>query len=44
MNDTSAARLPRAHRKPPQTGKNLRGLAGTHQLGAMPQASRAFVS
>ncbi|GAY74745.1 hypothetical protein NBRC111894_299 [Sporolactobacillus inulinus] len=36
---TPAARLPRAHREPPQTDKNLRGLAGT----LFPQASRAFV-
>jgi hypothetical protein len=36
LNRRSVARLPRAHRKPPQTGKILRGLAGT----LIPQASR----
>ncbi|QAA21424.1 hypothetical protein C0674_01595 [Sporolactobacillus terrae] len=32
------ARLPRAVQEPPQTGRNLRGLAGTHQQRAIPQA------
>ncbi|KLI01518.1 hypothetical protein SINU_12975, partial [Sporolactobacillus inulinus CASD] len=38
LTDTTAARLPRPVQEPPQTGRNLRDLAGTHQLSTIPQA------